>query len=80
MPEEERLRLVAIRDRIALVKSWIGDMDEQGFVSNLMARDAVALSLLVIGETARPSAGNDEEACTGSPVARHRLAAQQSRA
>lgn len=53
MPEEERLRLVAIRDRIALVRSWIAGMDERAFVSHLMARDAVALSLLVIGETAR---------------------------
>lgn len=53
MPEEERLRLVAIRERIVLVKSWVGDMNESAFVSHLMARDAVALSLLVIGEGAR---------------------------
>lgn len=53
MPEEERLRLIAIRDRIALVKSWVAGMNESAFVSHLMARDAVALSLLVIGETAR---------------------------
>lgn len=53
MPEEERLRLVAIRDRISLVKSWVAGMNESAFVSHLMARDAVALSLLVIGESAR---------------------------
>lgn len=53
MPEEERLRLQTIRDRIALIQSWVSSMDEQAFLSHLMARDAVALSLLVIGETAR---------------------------
>jgi uncharacterized protein with HEPN domain len=53
MPEEERLRLVAIRDRIALVKSWVSGMNGSAFISHLMTRDAVAMSLLVIGETAR---------------------------
>jgi uncharacterized protein with HEPN domain len=53
MPEEERLRLETIRDRIALVNSWLAEMNEAAFISHLMARDAVALSILVIGETAR---------------------------
>jgi uncharacterized protein with HEPN domain len=53
MPEEERLRLEAIVERIALVRSWVAGMDEAAFLAHLMARDAVALSILVIGETAR---------------------------
>jgi uncharacterized protein with HEPN domain len=53
MPEDERLRLEAIRDRISLINSWVAEMNEADFVSHLMARDAVALSILVIGETAR---------------------------
>lgn len=53
MLEEERLRLQAIAERITLIRSWVGGMEEADFLANLMARDAVALSLLVIGETAR---------------------------
>jgi uncharacterized protein with HEPN domain len=53
MSEEERLRLVAIAERISLVQSWLDGMTEADFLADLMARDAVAMSLLVIGETAR---------------------------
>ena len=53
MPDEDRLRLEAILERIALVRSWVVAKTEPAFVADLMARDAVALSLLVIGETAR---------------------------
>ncbi|CAN5119467.1 hypothetical protein BH11PSE2_BH11PSE2_18350 [soil metagenome] len=53
MPEEERLRLLAISQRIALVQSWLAGIEEIDFKSDLMARDAVAMSLLMIGETAR---------------------------
>jgi uncharacterized protein with HEPN domain len=53
MPEEERLRLQAIAERIALVRSWTQTMEEPAFLADLKARDAVAMSLLIIGETAR---------------------------
>jgi uncharacterized protein with HEPN domain len=53
MPEEERLRLVAIAERISLVSAWVEGMAEEDFRSDLMARDAAAMSLLIIGETAR---------------------------
>ena len=53
MPEEERLRLKAITERIALVNSWVEAMTEAEFLSDLMVRDAAAMSLLVLGETAR---------------------------
>ena len=53
MPEEERLRLLAIAERIALVRSWTEDVTEAEFLADLKGRDAAAMSLLVIGETAR---------------------------
>ena len=52
MPEDERLRLVAIAERVSLVRGWVEGMTEEDFVNDLMARDAAAMSLLVIGETA----------------------------
>ena len=52
MPEPERLRLQLILDRIDLIRSWTAGLDEATFLSDMMRRDAVALSLLVIGETA----------------------------
>ncbi len=53
MPEEERLRLETIAERIALVTAWVEAMTEAEFVSDLMVRDAAAMSLLIVGETAR---------------------------
>jgi uncharacterized protein with HEPN domain len=53
MPEEERLRLVAILERIALVHSWVAGKSEGEFVADLLVRDAVALSVMLIGETSR---------------------------
>ncbi len=53
MPEEERLRLLAIAERIALVRSWAANQTEADFLADLKERDAAAMSLLVIGETAR---------------------------
>ena len=53
MPEEERLRLLSIAERIALVRSWVADMAEAEFLADLKGRDAAAMSLMVIGETAR---------------------------
>jgi uncharacterized protein with HEPN domain len=52
-PEDERLRLLAIAERISLVLGWVEGMSEEDFIADLMAWDAAALSLLVIGETAR---------------------------
>ena len=52
MLEPERLRLQLILDRIDLIRCWATDMDEAAFLADMMRRDAVALSLLVIGETA----------------------------
>ena len=53
MLEEERLRLLAIAERIALVLSWTAGVDEAEFLADLKSRDAAAMSLLVIGETSR---------------------------
>jgi uncharacterized protein with HEPN domain len=53
MPEEEWLRLQAIAERIDLVRQWTDSLDEAEFLADLKLRDAVAMSLLVIGETAR---------------------------
>ena len=35
------------------MRSWAEEMDEAEFLADLMARDAFAMSLLLIGETAR---------------------------
>jgi uncharacterized protein with HEPN domain len=51
--EEERIRLQAIAERIDLVRGWTEPLDEAQFLADLKLRDAVAMSLLVIGETAR---------------------------
>ena len=53
MPDDERLRLQVIAERIARVRSWVEEMDEAQFLIDFMVRDAVAMSLLVIGETSR---------------------------
>ena len=53
MPEEERLRIEAIADRVRLLQSWTEGLTEGEFMANVMLRDACALSLMVIGETAR---------------------------
>ena len=53
MADEERLRLQLIAERIELVESWTSGLSEADFLSDLKLRDAVAMSLLVIGETAR---------------------------
>jgi hypothetical protein len=42
MPEEERLRLLAIAERIALVRSWVEGMGKAEFLADLKARDAAA--------------------------------------
>jgi uncharacterized protein with HEPN domain len=52
MPEPERLRLQLILDRVDLIRSWTANISEDEFLGDMMRRDAVALSLLVIGETA----------------------------
>ncbi len=43
MPDEERLRLEAIAERIALVRTWAEEMEEAAFLADPMARDAVAM-------------------------------------
>lgn len=53
MLEEERLRLQAIADRIRLLQGWTEGLAEAEFVADVMLRDASALSLMVIGETAK---------------------------
>ena len=53
MPEEDRIRLQTIVERIVLVRGWTKAMSEAEFMADLKLRDAVAMSLLVIGETAR---------------------------
>jgi len=68
MPEEERLRLLAIAERIALVRSWVEDVEEAKFLADLKGRDAAAMSLLVIGETARRLL-DDTKARSGDPLA-----------
>ena len=53
MPEEEPLRLVAMAERISLVSAWVERLAEEDFLADLMVGDTAAMSLLVIGETAR---------------------------
>jgi uncharacterized protein with HEPN domain len=53
MLEEDRLRLGEIVARCDFILGWTEESDEAGFVLDIMRRDAVAMSLLVIGETAR---------------------------
>ena len=67
MPEEERLRLQAIAERIELVRSWTEDMAEPEFRADMKARDAVAMSLLIIGETARRLADETKGRASGIP-------------
>lgn len=51
--DEDRLRLETIRERLDLIRAWTRELDHDTFVSNQLVRDAVAFSLLVIGETSR---------------------------
>jgi len=79
MPEEERLRLQAMAERIALVRSWAEEMNEAEFQADPMARDAIAMSLLVIGETARRVTDETKRRAPGVPwpaivSLRHRIA------
>lgn len=53
MPEADRIRLADIKQRIDLIMGWIGAMNEEAFMADLRTRDAVALNIQVIGETAR---------------------------
>ncbi|MGH6993129.1 MAG: HepT-like ribonuclease domain-containing protein [Caulobacteraceae bacterium] len=53
MSEEERLRLKLILERLDQISAWTADLDEGRFLSDPMVRDAVAMSLLVVGETAQ---------------------------
>jgi uncharacterized protein with HEPN domain len=53
MLEADRLRLADIGQRIDLILSWVGDLDEAAFMADLRTRDAAALNIQLIGETAR---------------------------
>ncbi|MFZ4071075.1 MAG: DUF86 domain-containing protein [Caulobacterales bacterium] len=53
MLEEDRLRLTEIAARCALIEGWVEESEESAFQTDQMRRDAIAMSLLVIGETAR---------------------------
>jgi uncharacterized protein with HEPN domain len=53
MLEADRLRLADIRERIDLVLGWARGLDEAGFMGDLRTRDATALNIQLIGETAR---------------------------
>jgi uncharacterized protein with HEPN domain len=78
MPEEERLRLTAIAERIALVRAWTQGMGEVEFLADMQARDAVAMSLLIIGETARRLTDDTDKDAPNS-VDGHRFSAQSHR-
>jgi uncharacterized protein with HEPN domain len=45
MPDEERLRLKAIADRVRLLRGWTEGLTEADFLADVMLRDASALSL-----------------------------------
>ncbi|MGH6987417.1 MAG: HepT-like ribonuclease domain-containing protein [Caulobacteraceae bacterium] len=53
MSEEERLRLKLILERLNQISAWTANLDQNQFLADSMVRDAVAMSLLVVGETAR---------------------------
>ena len=67
MPNEERLRLQAMAARIGLVRGWAEEMDEETFLDDAMAKDAMAMSLLVIGETARRLLDKTKQAAPDVP-------------
>jgi uncharacterized protein with HEPN domain len=51
MPEEERLRLLYIIERIETVERWVEGVSMTGFLDNGMLHDASSLAIMVIGET-----------------------------
>ena len=53
MLEADRLRLTDMAQRIDLIGSWVDGLDESAFMADLRTRDAVALNIQLIGETAR---------------------------
>jgi uncharacterized protein with HEPN domain len=53
MLEADAIRLRDIADRIDLISSWIGGLNEATFMADLRTRDAVALNIQLIGEAAR---------------------------
>ncbi len=53
MLEADRLRLADIVQRIDLILGWVGGLDETSFMADMRTRDATALNIQLIGETAR---------------------------
>lgn len=53
MLEADRLRLADMAQRIDLILGWASGLSEAGFMADLRTRDATALNIQLIGETAR---------------------------
>ncbi len=53
MLEADQIRLHDLLKRIDLILGWVEDLNEAAFMSDMRTRDAVALNIQLIGETAR---------------------------
>lgn len=53
MLEADRIRLADMAQRVDLILSWVGGFDETAFMTDIRTRDAVALNIQLLGETAR---------------------------
>lgn len=53
MLEADRIRLADMAQRIDLILGWIAGIDEAAFMADIRTRDAIALNIQLLGETAR---------------------------
>jgi len=67
MHEADRIRLEDIRTRIERIQEWVAGICAAEFEVNIQLRDAVALNIQVIGETARRLAVEVTEAAPEIP-------------
>lgn len=67
LPEEERLRLLHIIERIDTVQSWVRDVTLADFLANQMMHDAASLAIMVIGETSTRLLPNTKDAMREIP-------------
>ena len=53
MSERDELHLAAILRALDAIASYVKGLDEDGFISNRLIIDAVAMNLVVVGESAK---------------------------
>lgn len=53
MLDADRIRLADMAQRIDLILGWLHGVDEAAFMADIRTRDAVALNIQLLGETAR---------------------------